>query len=678
MIDTNHETRREFTITVLGRTLEHLGVQMYKRRDVAIAELVANCWDAGAENVFIQAPGSDTYDQHTSTIIITDDGLGMSETQVQHAYLVVGRNRRREGQVLTKGRPVMGRKGIGKLAGFGLAMQMTIETWQEGRRTRFTLDMNHLKQEDGQAEALPIIGTIGSPPPDTTSASGTRITLTNLKHSTSLNLGKLREALGRRFGRKVFGEMGIYVNGIQIETPYIEIEKRYPESGYATEQLEDGTTVAYYYAFAKSVIRSPEMRGFTIYVRGKTAQAPPFFFGVEGTASGQHATRYLTGVIEADFLDDGTDDASDLISTDRQEIDWENKRVTIFNTWGGNLTRRAFREWVKSRGDAVEEELLQDESLSNRIEQLDTPSQRQVSKFIQSLSQADPDPEHVKGLADSVLRAYEYRHFHDVIDQLEAVSDNPEQLQLTLFHLKEWKVLESRAILEIVNGRLNVIEKFHAMIVNNAPETASKLESDNMHDLLAGFPWLLNPEWQVLAEEKQVSTQLREWGSKDITDEDERMRFDFLALGDERKLVIIEIKRSGHPVSIDELHRLERYKERLSKAHSKDLYMVLICGGNIDLSPSAREAWNQRNDGEIREWKEIYERTHTYYEHYRAILEGDVHSQEFSRKQSEVAKTRIVLTRGGAYRGRKDRAKGIGPQDTNYSEQHGLDLQGDE
>src|SRR5689334_15608636 len=38
-------TSRTFTITVLGRLLELLGLQMYKRRDIALAELVANCWD---------------------------------------------------------------------------------------------------------------------------------------------------------------------------------------------------------------------------------------------------------------------------------------------------------------------------------------------------------------------------------------------------------------------------------------------------------------------------------------------------------------------------------------------------------------------------------------------------------------------------------------------------------
>jgi hypothetical protein len=48
--------QRNYRMAVLGRTLEHLGVQMYKRRDTAIAELVANSWDANASNVWVDLP----------------------------------------------------------------------------------------------------------------------------------------------------------------------------------------------------------------------------------------------------------------------------------------------------------------------------------------------------------------------------------------------------------------------------------------------------------------------------------------------------------------------------------------------------------------------------------------------------------------------------------------------
>lgn len=663
---------RMFFIRVMGRTLEHLGVQMYKRRDVAIAELVANSWDAGANTVHINAPSSEEYDQDESVITIVDDGSGMDESQVQDQYLVVGRNRRRASgtEVCVEGegsRPVMGRKGIGKLAGFGIASRMSVTTWREGEATTLTLNVEDLKGEDNSTDNVPIEGWVGDPPADADSPAGTAIELRELKHKTPLDLDALKESLGRRFSRLVLGRMKIYINGEEIGKPHLNLAKRFPEGEeYAVEELSDGSEISYYYAFAEKPIRSPQMRGFTVFVQGKTAQAPPFFFNVEGTASGQHGTRYVTGEIVADFLDKGTDDESDLVSTDRQEIEWDNERARAVYEWGQTLSRKALREHAAYKGEKAEEELLRDEGLRVRIERLDKKSQGQVSRFLRQLGSSEADPEGVPALADSLVKAFEYRHFHDVIGQIENVGEDPEQLTLLLSYLGEWKVLESRAILEVVKGRLDILEKFHQMIVNNAPETP-RGGMDNMHDLMAGYPWLLNPEWQVLAEEKTISRQLREWNAEDVPDEEDWTRYDFLALSDERRLVIIEIKRAGHHVTLDELQRLERYHAALAPAQDGEMYMVMICGTRDGIPPNILQNWEEREDGDIRVWSEIYQKTRRYYEHYRAVLEGDVQHDSFSRGEVEVARTREVMARGSVHRGRGARAEGLGPQDVEYS-----------
>ena len=274
-------TTREFHFTVLGRTLEHLGVQMYKHRDVAIAELVANCWDAGASTVHIWVPDEQHYDKNISEIVIVDDGLGMDDDQVQDEYLVVGRNRRLFDNPSKIKRPVMGRKGIGKLAGFGIASNMAVITWTRKQSTTFILDIEDLKKDAGITANVPIEGIIGPPPANESYPTGTKIILTNLKHSTPIKLDDLREALSRRFSRAVRGEMKIYVNGVPIGEPNIELAKRVPENGYAEDILPSGTKVKYFYGFSNGLIRSKQLHGFTIFVRGKTAQAPPFFFGVE-------------------------------------------------------------------------------------------------------------------------------------------------------------------------------------------------------------------------------------------------------------------------------------------------------------------------------------------------------------------------------------------------------------
>ncbi|MYI56600.1 MAG: hypothetical protein F4062_06170 [Acidimicrobiia bacterium] len=642
----------EFNIKVLGRLLEHLGRQMYKQRDAALAELVANSWDATATRVRLAVPVTD-YDPETSQIVISDDGIGMSEDQIEAEYLVVGRNRRSDCSEQSPSRKIMGRKGIGKLAGFGIANSIEVETIQGGERTSFAMRMADLKRGADELAEIPIHGVVEDVDPGL--SSGTTIRLTDLKHTTPPNVDALIESLGRRFSRVVHGEMEIIVNDVLVAEPTIDFETRVPEEGWSQAVL-GSHTVRYYYGFSTTVLKSNLLRGFALYANGKTAQAPPFFFGTETTASGQHGTRYLYGVIEVDYLDAGTDDDGDLISTDRQAIDWESPEVEELQEWGAALTRDALREWAARKEENAEEEVLADEHLKARIERLDEPSQKELRKAIRMIGRAEADPAKLLDFASTLISAFEYRHFHDVTSEIEAISD-PEELALLLTHLTEWKVLESRAILEVVRGRLQISDKFHSMLVNDAPETAPEKGVENLHDLIADYPWLLNPEWQVLYEEKSISRQLREWGNSDI-EEGQLQRYDFLALRGASELLVVEIKRAGHAVILEDLHRLQRYRDNLRLGTDIEVSMVFVSGPQW---ATPKEDWEEIGGLELLEWGAVRERTRNFYDQYRAVLEADIGHRDFAEMEREIARTREVVS-DGAYRGTVLREQGLGSQ----------------
>lgn len=650
--------RRDFPLTVMGRTLEHLGTQMYKRRDAALAELVANAWDAGATEVEVDLAVA-SYDPATSHVVIRDNGSGMGEDDVEDAYLVVGRNRRTEGQEAPLGRPPMGRKGIGKLAGFGLSRVMQVETWQDGGPyTELTLDVGELKKPAGQAEQVLIPGAVSDALPEgLPSSSGTRLTLSGLKHKTPVDENGLRESLARRFSRTVLGSMVIRVNGVEVAEPALQLDFRLPSGADAweTATLDDGSSIRFWYGFAETVINSTQLRGWTILVRGKTAQAPNFFFFVEGSASGQHGTKSFTGVIEADELDAGDDDETDLISTDRQELDWEDERTRALLEWGDRTTRDALRTRANRRGDEVERKIFEEPGFRERIERFEPATQERVKTYMRKLGQADAADDSLLGLADQIILAFEYQNFHDVITQLDEVADDPEQLQTFLSHLAEWKVLESRAILEIVSGRLQIIDKLAVLLASNAPETAHVIGDENLHDLLADYPWIINPEWQVLAEEKTITKQLQDWGAEAEEGADAK-RYDFLALKGEDRLVLIELKRPSHAVENADVARLQDYRVRLEAAQGP-IQMVLISGGEFNFRYTPTE------DLEVLTWAEIHTRTRSYYEHYRAVLSGEIDDPDFDRKARELQRTRRVLEHG-AFRGKAQRALGLGEQDT--------------
>ena len=681
-----NEIKRDFHIKVLGRLLEHLGVQMYKQRDAAIAELVSNSWDAGANNVWITIPEGANFNPFASRILIEDDGCGMDENDLQDKYLVIGRNRRTsEGSDEFDGRKVMGRKGIGKLAGFGIATNMTVETWVGNHSIELTLNLDYLKNdpmtEKKEDIEKKLEGTVRDRKPlgiHNNSSAGTRINLSTLKQKSPINVDALHIALARRFSRTVRGHMNIFINDVPLRNLQLELHKNSPalDSALTVETLDDSKTVKYKYSYsANPITKDKSLQGWTILVNGKTAQAPPFFFNVETTGRSQHSSKYLIGEIEADFLDSGLSDEGDIIATDRQEIDWEREETLLLWEWGRKLTQRIFNEIGERNSEHSINVVLSESAYKDRIDALVEPLRKQCMTFIGSIGKIKvdgdelPPREKILQMADQIIKAFEYRHFVDVIDDIEQASENPENLDLLLSHLEKWEILESRSILEIIKGRLKVIDKFFDMIVKRSPETANRdLGADNFHDLIAGFPWLLNPEWQVYLEEKSISKILKAKGSTDFPELMKLKRVDFLALEGDDKIAIIEIKSVDDVLPLDELRTLEDYKIALAPAHRKKIVAVLIFGGKSSIDEDSWKRYKNSDDFLILEWADIFTKNKQYYEHYRAVLENHITNPNFQLKEHEVRNARKMIEQNSVYRSPEERKAGLGIQDTNYED----------
>ena len=128
----------KYTMRISRLTIDKLGIQMYDRVSAVLAELIANSYDADAERVRIRLPFGQYLAQRKRgqakpedlgfEISIEDDGIGMTADEVNNYYLNVGYNRRvgRAESTPKHGRKVMGRKGIGKLAPFGICHELEV------------------------------------------------------------------------------------------------------------------------------------------------------------------------------------------------------------------------------------------------------------------------------------------------------------------------------------------------------------------------------------------------------------------------------------------------------------------------------------------------------------------------------------------------------------------------
>ena len=200
---------------VAPHIVEDLGLNLYTNLPRVLVEFVANAYDADSPDVRItmdkeaidkarrvmrqkyelEKAEKDGTGEHVDPlasralpedlkIIVEDSGCGMSRKDLNEKFLVAGRRRLQEEPDAhgrsQNGRPLMGRKGLGKLAGFGVAKRIEVATRKKGEShgTRICLDYDNLvKQRSGHEID---IGDDPLPDGGGFEVSGTRITLSLL------------------------------------------------------------------------------------------------------------------------------------------------------------------------------------------------------------------------------------------------------------------------------------------------------------------------------------------------------------------------------------------------------------------------------------------------------------------------------------------------------------------
>src|SRR5690606_16954105 len=160
----------ELTLKFEPNTIEHLGVKMYSHIPPAIAELIANSYDACATKVEVEL-----YNDPNKRIVIKDNGTGMSFHEINNYFIRIGRNRRKENQISICERKPTGKKGLGKLALFGLGNIVEIFTTQGGIEVHFTMNYNNILNSQGEYKPVFQIKEVDKD-------SGTTIILKELNH----------------------------------------------------------------------------------------------------------------------------------------------------------------------------------------------------------------------------------------------------------------------------------------------------------------------------------------------------------------------------------------------------------------------------------------------------------------------------------------------------------------
>ncbi|WP_412519735.1 ATP-binding protein [Actinomadura madurae] len=540
-----------------GSLVEQLGAQLYPSVTATVAELVSNAWDADATRVWIQIPFGRW--KPDDEIIVLDDGHGMTRQQAQDTYLVVGRKRRLQfgNKSESKKRLVHGRKGIGKLAAFGTAGLLDCTTIRSGERTDFRLDYDNIRRlrptDDYTVEEIPNLQPLTAPTGEPLD-QGTRVRLSRLKLKKSISRDLFMRSMSRRFALNE-NEMQIFINTEdRLKRFDIECQFRFPRDGvpnddvreaaddWAEETLIDGEgnsrLVRWWIGFTEKPLDDDSQQGISIIANGKMAQRPFKFETSQGT-EGQLGQEYLVGEAHADWLDTGADIEDDLIQSNRDQLQLEDERIQFFLEWGRKRLRWALKERNRLRREKTYEKITVNDDVKRMLEPYTKTEQRRFLNVAKTVSRIPEIDE--QGIADtmkSVVDAQSEKAVREMMEEIEQEDDAFQERVWQIVH--DFGLIDARRLLSIIKARLATIRKLKDAIKQGAREVPE------IHKIVIADPWLLDPRWNIIADEVDVSTL---GVSYEPEQDEEGLRLDFMfALAPHAparldEIIVVEIKR---------------------------------------------------------------------------------------------------------------------------------------
>ncbi len=559
--------------------LDHLGINLYSNVPAVMTEMVANSWDADSTRVNIKVDIGEDY------IEVADNGIGMNSSDINNKFLTVGYRRRADspdGDRTPGGRPVMGRKGVGKLAPFSIADTVEIYSTKDGEKCGLSLSVNgirkaKIKREPYRPEVLDHSAQI----PD----RGTKIVLRNLKRDR-VKRANLRERLARRFSVIGRPEFSVAIDGIEVTTEdrgdlnvlqYIWTIGDWQVPSWCepdrTSSLRDnlegwpddwrirgwlGTSRK-----PKDLSRaSGNLNGIVIIARGRLFQE-----NILGEINdGRHYTKYITGQIEADFLDEGD---LDIATSDRQRVIEDDPRYIQLISYLKSVLNNLESEWSKFRS-TDDPEVVQNNypQIREWIDGMQDSSHRKhAQKVIGVVERMQLEDSEKDEILKNTIFGFERLKLKGMTEELANALERGDSEVLKLF--SDQDSLEASIYRDIVKGRLGAIQMLRDAVDKNAKEKV-------IQRILFGRLWLLDPSWERVTGTEEIEKRFSSLFPRPDSEDDEssKGRFDIAYRTVPGKHVVIELKRASRKVDILDL-------AAQGKMYVRELKRLLVAHGEV-------------------------------------------------------------------------------------------------
>lgn len=612
---TNSKSPYEMTLSL--NVLRHLGINLYSNVPSVLSEVVANAWDAEAKNVRI------SFDKAKDTITILDDGMGMTQQEVNDRFLKVGYQRREEQDAQTPNlkRAPMGRKGIGKLSLFSIADVVDVYTIKDGQKNGLCMkrqDIEEAIKAKNEGTYRPTVLNVD----DFDQKHGTKIVLSKLRRQQTIATAKaLRKRIARRFS--IIGEANdfeVHVNGDKI-TPedrgyhdklqYLwtygdtaDVEKlctnlsRDPESRTAIVsgkkiKISGWVGTVHESGQLKDEESGDNLNRIAIFVRGKMAQEDILD---DFSERGVYAS-YLIGELRVDELDE--DDKEDAATSSRQRLVEDDPRYIEMKQVIGDELKYIQSRWSEWRAEDGAAKALEIPELTEWVQKLPTRQQKPAKTWLGRIYRLRTNsPAERKQLLKHAVFAFEFHRANENLGALEKIND--ENLDTVLEVIRELDSLETNLYGQIVQQRVTIIRTLQEKVDANELERV-------IQDFLFDHLWLLDPHWERVEASELMETRidkLFEEIDAGLTEEEKKGRLDIKYRKSAGTNIIVELKRPERIVDISETTKqLEKYYSGMLKileAQNSDepIEIVLVLGKRPKewASPGGKERFNKTLD----------------------------------------------------------------------------------
>lgn len=558
----------KFQMSINLQVLNHLGLNLYSNTSAVLSEVVANAWDADATDVKIQIDGD--------TISIADNGIGMNLLDINNKYLTVGYQKRSEsGESPIFHRPVMGRKGIGKLSLFSIANIVEVYSKKDEEINGFKIDTNSLREAIKSNDTyypveLPTDGI-------SFTGNGTKIILSDLKKKRTAALAThLRQRLARRFaiiGAKNNFNVSINDEDIvvsdrnylskaqcvwmflpeedpdefkediksQTKSEKIKLIKELPSAITIGEVPYRITGWIATCSEPKELDDDENLNRIVIMVRGKMAKED--IFSEIGTTA--LYSKYVYGELSADFLD--LDDEADITTSSRQDFFEDDERYIALKEFIKKALSSVRNDWEETRSTSGVDEACKYVVVSDWYNELKGDDKKSAKKLFGKINQLTVERDEKKELFKHGVLAFESFKLKNELSQLEKIS--AENIAAFIEVAGRLDNIEATMYYQIVQERLAVIQKMQDVVSDGSLEKV-------IQDHLSKNLWLLDPSWDRSTElpivEQAFKTQF-DTINAGLSKEELDARLDIRYKKASNKHLIIELKKGDRTVKSQEI-----------------------------------------------------------------------------------------------------------------------------